>query len=424
MHDLIHKPFERVILHFDGDSFFASVEQVMDYRLRGKPLVTGGERGSITSASIEAKRCGVSRGVSMRDAKKLCPGLIIVSGDYLSYSIFAERMYAIVREFTPLVEEYSIDECFADITGLDRAMRMSYEDIACAIKARLETCLGLTFGVGMGPCKVLAKIASKHRKPAGFTVIHPDNLRDMLKDLPLGRIWGIGPSTSIQLSMAGVHTALQFAEKPAWWIEQHKISKPYRDTWMELQGHYMKELTLVADAPHSIIKSRTFTPPSSERAFILSQLSKNIEAACAKARRHRLRAGSIRFYLKTQAFTYKAKDIRMPLPTSSPTEMLRLIATFFDEVYRPGVLYRATGVSLYSFVPEIGGRGRTDDLFGDSEETEKNAAVFRALDKVSRRYGEHSVYLGSSMRALNASGEGKALSGRKTLDIPLVGKVR
>ena len=178
--------FERVILHFDGDSFFASVEQVMDYRLRGRPLVTGGERGAITSASIEAKRLGINRGVSLRDAKKLCPELVIVSSDYVSYAIFAERMYAIVREFTPLIEEYSIDECFADITGLDRVFKMSYADIAIAIKKKLETSLGLTFGVGLGPNKVLAKVASKHRKPAGFTIIRQNTLESFLKNLPIG----------------------------------------------------------------------------------------------------------------------------------------------------------------------------------------------------------------------------------------------
>ena len=110
----------KAIVHFDGDSFFASVEQVLNFRLKGKPIVTGAERGAITSASIEAKKMGVGRGVSLRDARKLCPQLLVVPSNYLAYSIFARRMYSIVREFTPLVEEYSIDECFADITGLDK----------------------------------------------------------------------------------------------------------------------------------------------------------------------------------------------------------------------------------------------------------------------------------------------------------------
>jgi DNA polymerase-4/DNA polymerase V len=409
--------FERVILHFDGDSFFASVEQVMDYRLRGRPLVTGGERGAITSASIEAKRLGINRGVSLRDAKKLCPELAVVSGDYVSYAIFAERMYSIVREFTPLIEEYSIDECFADITGLDRILKMSYADIAIAIKKKLETSLGITFGVGLGPNKVLAKVASKHRKPAGFTIIGKNNLESFLKNLPLGKVWGIGPSTSIALSKLGVFTALDFASKTSGWVDHHHIPKPYRETWLELQGYFQKELSLEPDIPKSIIRSRTFSPPSSDKEFVFSQLSKNIEAASAKARSHGLRAGSLYFYLKTQDFRYQGKDISLTVPSSSPTDIISLVKKYFGEVWRSGVLYRASGISLRGFISD---NETTHDLFGESVKTEKNAVVFRCLDKLSAKYGEHTIFMGSSLRALTFSG----VDSGRPLDIPMVGKVK
>ena len=409
--------FERVILHFDGDSFFASVEQVMDYRLRGRPLVTGGERGAITSASIEAKRLGINRGVSLRDAKKLCPELVIVSSDYVSYAIFAERMYAIVREFTPLIEEYSIDECFADITGLDRVFKMSYADIAIAIKKKLETSLGLTFGVGLGPNKVLAKVASKHRKPAGFTIIRQNTLESFLKNLPLGKVWGIGPSTSNALSKLGVFTALDFASKNSDWIDHNHISKPYRETWLELQGYFQKKLSLEPDIPKSIIRSRTFSPPSYDREFVFSQLSKNIESATAKARSHGLRAGLFYFYLKTQDFRYKGKDIALMVPSSSPTDIISIVKKYFCEVWRSGVVYRASGISLRGF---ISNKETTHDLFGESVKSEKNAVVFLCLDKLSAKYGEHTVFMGSSLRALTFSG----VNSGRPLDIPVVGKVK
>ena len=409
--------FERVILHFDGDSFFASVEQVMDYRLRGRPLVTGGERGAITSASIEAKKIGINRGVSLRDAKKLCPELVVVSSDYVSYAIFAERMYAIVREFTPLIEEYSIDECFADITGLDRVFKMSYADIAIAIKKKLETSLGLTFGVGLGPNKVLAKVASKHRKPAGFTIIRQNTLESFLKTLPLEKVWGIGPSTSTALSKLGVFTALDFASKNSGWIDHNHISKPYRETWLELQGYFQKKLSLKPDVPKSIIRSRTFSPPSSDKEFVFSQLSKNIESASAKARSHGLRAGLFYFYLKTQDFQYQGKDISLMIPSSSPNDIISLVKKYFCEVWRSGVVYRASGISLRGFISNT---KTTNDLFGESVKTEKSAVVFRCLDKLSAKYGEHTVFMGSSLRALTFSG----VDSGRPLDIPMVGKVR
>src|SRR3954464_3406941 len=105
---------ERAILHFDGDSFFASVEISLNHPLRGLPVVTGAERGAATSASYEAKRLGITRSMTMKQIREVCPTAVIVNSDYRAYAIYAHRMYRIVRRFTPLVEEYSVDECFAD----------------------------------------------------------------------------------------------------------------------------------------------------------------------------------------------------------------------------------------------------------------------------------------------------------------------
>lgn len=407
------KPFERVILHFDGDSFFASVEQVMDYKLKGKALVTGGERGAITSASIEAKRMGVNRGLTLKAAKDICPQLVIVPGDYFSYSIFARRMYALVREFVSNVEEYSIDECFADITGLDKAYNKSYEEIALMIKQKLETSLGITFGVGMGPSKVLAKVASKHRKPAGFTVINQESLTGFLQTLPVGKVWGIGPSMSTALGKLGIRTAEDLIESEEGWLEARGINQPLREIRLELMGYSLKNVDNSYEAPKSIIKSRTFSPPSTNKDFIFSQLSKNLESACAQARREGLRPKEVYFYLKTQAFTYKGFNISLPVASAAPTEIMRWVREHFNEVYEKRTEYRATGVSLKKFTEdEI-----QHDLFGESEKVEKQTEVFRVVDKVAERFGEHTLYLGSSYHARRYA----RYKSEKYLDIPLLG---
>ncbi len=410
------KPFERAILHFDGDSFFASVEQVMDYRLRGKPLVTGGERGAITSASIEAKKMGVNRGLTLKMAREMCPGLIIKNGDYLSYSIFAHRMYRLVREVASDVEEYSIDECFADITGLDQVYQKSYEEIALMIKARLETSLGLTFGVGLGPSKVLAKVASKHRKPGGFTVVTPENLPDFLHTLPVGKVWGIGPAMSIALGKLGVRTASDLIESEEGWLEARGVNRPLREIRLELMGYSLRPVSDEHDLPKSIIKSRTFSPPSTDRAFIFSQLSKNIETACSEARRQNLFPREAYFYLKTQAFTYQGFNIVLPVATASAAEILKWVSKHFDSIYRKEVLYRATGVSLKRFSEE----DIQKDLFGESVVAEESAAVFRSVDTLAKRYGEHTVYLASSHGAFRH----KQYTPGKRLDIPFLGIAR
>ena len=144
IHDL-----PRAILHIDGDAFFASCEQSRNPAYQGKPVITGKERGIVASMSYEAKRRGVTRAMRLREALTVCPDAIVVPSDYETYSLLSTRMFAIVRRFTPDVEEYSIDECFADITGLQRPLKLSYPQIAARIKQTLDIELGFTFSVGL-----------------------------------------------------------------------------------------------------------------------------------------------------------------------------------------------------------------------------------------------------------------------------------
>ena len=156
--------FPRAIVHIDGDAFFASCEQSRRPTLQGRPVVTGKERGIAASMSYEAKARGVTRGMRLSEIRKLCPEAVILPSDYETYSLLSQRLFAIVRRYTPDVEEYSIDECFCDLTGLRRPLRMSYEGIAERIKHDLDTELGFTFSVGLSPTKVVAKIASEVEK--------------------------------------------------------------------------------------------------------------------------------------------------------------------------------------------------------------------------------------------------------------------
>lgn len=425
--------YPRAILHFDGDAFFASIEQNLNHELKGKPVVTGAERGAATSISYEAKARGVHRGMSMREIKRVCPEAIIVPGNYTAYSIYARRMYTIVRSFTPMVEEYSIDECFADITGLRGRFRMPYERIALLIKGRLEEELGITFGVGLGPNKTIAKVASKYRKPAGFTPIPGKELHVYLATLTAGSIWGLGGSSSLYLEKLGVKTALDFARKDEAWLKEHNLAKPYREIWAELNGRFVKELsTGTNNRIGSIMKTHTFKP-TTVRSEIFAELSKNVEAACAKARRYGVKAKALSFYLKTQEFTYFGRQLELPIALNDPAEIIRFIDSEFDEVYDPSVLYRASGITLRSLVVES---QMTYDLFGEVKaEEERSKGTLTAIDALNKRYGRHTVFLASSMKAVEKREESlRTREGRrvampiearkKTIDIPFLGKVR
>src|SRR5437667_7069089 len=165
MEPLTLHSFPRAVVHIDGDAFFASCEQSRRPALQGRPVVTGKERGIAASMSYEAKARGVMRGMRLAEIRQVCPEAVILPSDYETYSLLSARFFAIVRRYTPDVEEYSIDECFADLTGLRRPLRMSYLQIATRIQHELHTELGCTFSVGLAPNKVVAKIASRWRKP-------------------------------------------------------------------------------------------------------------------------------------------------------------------------------------------------------------------------------------------------------------------
>ena len=394
------RSFPRAILHIDGDSFFASCEAAVNPSLRGKPIVTGKERGIASSMSYDLKAMGVTRGMSLREIKKICPAVIILPSDYETYSLFSKRMYAIVRRYTESVEEYSIDECFADLTGMRRSLRMSYEAIAEAIKHDLDTELGMTFSVGLAPNKVLAKVGSKWKKPSGLTIIPANRIELYLRNLDIEKIWGIGRQTSAFLRQHQVFTALQYAQRPKEWIDAH-MSKPYREIWQELRGDFVYPLNMEEKHEYqSISKTKTFTPPSNDKEFVFSQLSKNVENACIKARRHTLAPTKIFFFLKTQGFNYAGLELALTTPLSAPNEILRLVRENFDKVFRPRTLYRATGVVLINLQPE--GESQLD-LFGSISQLQAWRPVYAAMDMLDTKFGKHTVFLGSTFRAMKTA---------------------
>lgn len=426
--------FPRAILHVDGDSFFASVEIARDPRLKGKPVITGKERGIVSACTPDVKKRGVTRGMRLDEARKLCPEAIILPSDYETYSIFSERMYEIVRRYTPMVEEYSIDECFADLTGMRRVNRMNYRDMAHSIREELRVELGLTFSVGLSATKTLAKVGSKWRKPDGFTTIPLNEAGKYLAKLPIENVWGIGANTAAYLQKFGIKTAQDFVRKDEVWVKEH-VSKPFQEIWRELRGEVVYELATEKKTSYqSIQKTKTFTPPSRDPAFIYSQLSKNIENACIKARRWDLLSPRIFFFLKTQDFKYEGVEIKLPYPTNVPHDILREVERYFPSVFKKGNLYRATGVTL----AQLARTGAQQlDLFGKVRASESLRLVFESVDAISERYGKHAVFLGSSFTAMKFGahlGERgdtpartrnlfKGETARRRLAIPMLGEV-
>jgi DNA polymerase IV len=205
------------ILHADLDAFYASVEQLLDPSLRGKPIAVGG--GVVLAASYEAKAFGVSGGMSGRRARELCPHLIFVDGHFEEYQRLGDAAISVLNDFTPLVERISIDEAFADVAGCTHLFGPPAE-IAKLVRQRVRTELGLPISIGIARTKHLAKIASQVAKPDGLVVVHPDTELAFLHDLPVELMWGVGPVTRARLAEINVHTIGQLAKVPGWSLER------------------------------------------------------------------------------------------------------------------------------------------------------------------------------------------------------------
>lgn len=388
--------YPRAIIHIDGDAFFAACEQARNPQYQGRPVITGKERGIAASLSYEAKAKGVKRGMRLSDILKVCPDAIILPSDYETYSLLSRRLYSIVRRYTPEVEEYSIDECFADITGLRRKYRCSYEEIADKIKHDLDTELGFTFSVGLGPNKVIAKIGSKWQKPSGLTVIPAKRAHLFLEQLPVGKVWGIGAQTTALLNKHHISTALDFATRPEEWVRSN-LTKPFYEIWQELNGRFVFDLQLDPKEEYATIqKMRTFTPPTNDRQFIFAQLSKNIENACIKARRYNLAAKGAVFIVRKQNFTDIGFEVRFSRPTAIPSDIIRFAEENFERLWRPKDLFRSTGVILLGLEEfEI----KQMDLFGESQKLAGMVKLYQAVDSINEKYGKHKIYLASSYQA-------------------------
>jgi len=352
--------FPHAIVHIDGDAFFTSVEQSLHPHLRGKPVVTGKERGIIACASYEAKALGIKRGVSLWDARKQCPGLIVLPSDYESYSLFSKRMFNTMRRYTPWVEEYSIDEGFADITGMDRYHGRSYAEIAKAMQQAINGELDLTVSVGLSLSKGLAKIASDFRKPNGLTVVAGEEISGFLQHLPLADVWGLGRARVARLERYGIKTAHDFI-------------------------HCRMRLLPVETSPwlpqDTIAKSKTFSKPSDDRDLVMPNW-------------YGIRCGEISVSLRLRDYGERALATRLPGSVTTACEVMPAVSKLFDMLYVSKAVYRATGVVLSRLEDD---RQRQYELFEVPRVAERHRRIGSTLDNLQRRHGKHTVFLATGL---------------------------
>jgi DNA polymerase IV len=373
------------------DAFFASVEQRANPALRGKPIaVTGaGARTVITTSSYEAREYGVKTGMTIYEAKRLCPHIIFVTGDNKKYAQICTRLEEICLRFTPDIEIYSIDEVFLDITGSHHLLS-GPENLARTIKDTVKNELGITCTVGMGPNILIAKLASDLAKPDGFRWIGEDIVASVLETLPVKKLWGIGSHTEEKLRAMGIKTCGALGRAPL-----SLLVKRFGIIGERLKamgnGRLERPLEIAPPEPKSIGHSITLPKDIWKREEITSCLLRLSEKVGRRARRYGHKGKKITLTVRYADFKTFTKQTTLPAYTNDTGEIYRSAVAILDGIHlRESV--RLLGISLSC----LGKDGDQMLLFQEADR-EKKASLTKAVDTVNDKFGEHTIALASTI---------------------------
>ena len=373
------------------DAFFASVEQRDNPALRGKPIaITGaGERTVITTSSYEAREYGVKTGMTIYEAKRLCPHIILVTGDNKKYAQICMMLEEICLRFTPDIEIYSIDEVFLDITGSHHLLS-GPENLARTIKDTVKNELGITCTVGMGPNILIAKLASDLAKPDGFRWIGEDIVASVLETLPVKKLWGIGSRTEEKLRAMGITTCGVLGRAPLSLLTEKFGIIGERLKAMG-NGRLERPLEIVPPEPKSIGHSITLPKDIWKREEITSCLLRLSEKVGRRARRYGHKGKKITLTVRYADFKTFTKQTTLPVYTNDTGEIYRSAVAILDGIHlRESV--RLLGISLSC----LGKDGDQMLLFQEADRKTK-AALAKAIDTVNDKLGEHTITFASTI---------------------------
>lgn len=376
----------RNILHIDMDAFYASVEQRDNPSLRGKPLVVGGSsnRGVVAAASYEAREYGIYSAMPIRDALRRCPDLLRVPPRIGHYKSVSEEIFAIFREFTPLVEGLSLDEAFLDVTD-SLALFGSDIEIAKEIKKRVVDTSALTASVGVAPNKLVAKIASDLDKPDGLVVVSAEEIRSTLDPLPVRVIPGIGRKTLARLKEKDIVTVADLR------LASDRVLEPIFGRFAQKtrdQASGVDSRPVVSSRPEkSISAEETFDADLTETNAMDRQLMRLAERTANRLRSKHLVAGTVQVKIRQADFTTFTRQRALRPPGNSTDQIFGIVRILLRQWLseHPGARIRLLGVGG----SDLSAAEQRDLFAGDTMPA--GSHLDETADKIRDRFGESSV---------------------------------
>lgn len=382
-----------IIALIDCDSFFVSCEQAIDENLKGKPVCVMGSNASIIVArSKEAKKMGVKMGMPYFMAKKEYPDAIYISGNMQVYKDFSRKIMKILRDFSPTVEVYSIDEAFVDLTGLRKLYKKNYYGIAQLIRNRIKTEVGVNVSIGISKSKVLAKLAcetAKSETSTGIYIIGQRKIPKLLKTTQIGKIWGIGRNTEKMFNRWGVLECIELVEKSDYWLKT-RGGKNAVELKHELLGECIDRVKAERKLPKSIQNTLSFPKFTSDISYIKNQLNIHIHTSCTRLRRIRCKCKTVSVMLRTKDFRVYWEKANFDNFVNFELEISQIAMKLLDKLYNPELIYRSCGVTLSNF--ECNEESQLNLFF---ESNGKNFdKLADAIDKLESKFGKNIVKTG------------------------------
>jgi len=375
----------RCIVHIDIDAFFAAVEELLNPSLKGKPVIVGGlphERGVASTASYEARKYGVHSGMPLRKAYELCPDGVFVRGNYQIYSAFSKKFFDVLSRYTPDVEEASLDEAYVELTRC-RPLYSSFSRAAREMKRQVEKELGLTVSVGMGPSKLLAKLATNKAKPGGLVEVESGYEEEFLKDLGIESLPGIGPKAQVILRMLNIHKIGDL-----WGLPRATLRSLFglngEELYLQSRGMDSRPL-MTASIPKSVSREATFLEDLWDRRLLLAHLAYLCDRLTLPLRKGRLFAHIIEVKVRYSDFQTEARRRLLLSPLQDMGEIFRIAKELFLQLFSGSRLsLRLVGVKASDLV-----RTRPLSLFEPYSERRERLGI--AVDEVREKHGFGSL---------------------------------
>jgi DNA polymerase-4 len=395
----------RVILHADMDAFYAAIEQRDRPELRGVALVVGGRppRGVVAAASYEARRFGIHSAMPSVEALRRCPDLVFLPGDMAKYGRESRRIFTIFERFSPDVEPLSLDEAFIDVTACLRALDAAPQEIGRRLKEEVLRETGLKVSVGIGPVKMVAKIASDLSKPDGLLEVRADGVRDFLAPLPIARLWGVGPVTEHALAKLDLHTIGDLAS-----LDVDGLARRAQRTgsgctpaslerlWRLARGDDARSVEPDRDA-RSYGEENTFPGDVDDLRTLSDAIGQHAEAVARRLRHDGVAGSVVRLKVKSTErlampgkFRLYSRQETLPAPTDDGGLIARVARGLLARGDLP-LPVRLIGVAVAGIGPGAASIGEQMSIFGPP----RSGALNRALDAITGRFGIGAVRRGA-----------------------------